>query len=327
MRAKYAMRVRCICVVISTLIMISGCKKKPEPAYTNVYVNDYNILLVPDLSNRINPAVHPKPTNDLDLIYTILDHTTDLLKLQNRTTNVLDTYTLDFINRGILNENVVEAKDVELNFRRFKGKLLEASEYQRKVLEHDINTFKKKTKEVYDYALAHPSGSDIWNYFNETVIPKTLPEQGETTDLPGNHLRLVKKNRNVVVLFTDGYIENTNKTPGYMLNQEMIEQIRKAYKTSKATNLAAFIQSQPQFHIKPTENDLSDLHIIIFEMMDRSLDPNGVAVHHPTDFQILKVLWTKWLKDSGCKDIEIHQTFSRKGDAYERLHAFLSRIN
>lgn len=153
-------------------------------------------------------------------------------------------------------------------------------------------------------------------YLNKVKLPIFLATISESS----------KRTGNVVVLFTDGYIENTNKTPGYMLNQEMIEQIRKAYKTSKANNLAAFIQSQPQFHIKPTENDLSNLHIIIFEMMDRSLDPNGVAVHHPTDFQILKVLWTKWLKDSGCKDIEIHQTFSRKGDAYERLHAFLSRI-
>lgn len=309
----------------NALLILIACPQPPKKP-RQVFVNDYNILLVPDLSNRIDQHIHPKPVDDILLINNILDHSEDLLKLQNRTTNVLDIYKLDFINRGILNGQIVNAKDVELNFRRFKGNLMDASDYKREELQKDIKTFQKSTKNVYDDALAHPSGSDIWNYFNETIIPNVLPEDGAVVNLTSDNLQLVKKNKNVVVLFTDGYIENINQTQGYTLSQEMITSIRTSYQKSKRDNLEDFIGSRPEYHLKPTDNNLSALNILIFEVVDRSLDSNGVAKYQPTDFQIIKILWTKWLKDSGCNNIEIHQAFNKKEEAYEKLSAFLVKL-
>lgn len=315
-------------------LLLIGCNGCTDPDKENkviaekkqVYINDYNILLVPDLSNRINQSIHPKPVEDSLLINNILDHTSDILQLQSRTTNVLDIYKIDFINRGILNNNSIKAKEVEINFRRFKGNLVGASEYKRKELQKDINTFKNNTKNIYSYAISHPSGSDIWNYFNETIIPNVLPEDGEETNLTTADVKLIKKNKNVVVLFTDGYIENLNQTKGYKLDQKLINSIRTSYQKSDADNLEKFILSHPEYSLKSTENNLSSLNILIFEIIDRSLDSNGVAKYQPTDFQIIKILWTKWLKDSGCTNIEIHQAFNKKEEAYEKLSAFLEKL-
>lgn len=309
------------CILI---LILFGCSEKQK--IKQIIVNDYNILIVPDLSNRIDQNLHPKPIHDTTIIYNLLDHAPDILKLQSRTTNVLDIYKIDFINRGILNSDSIQAKDVELNFRRFKGNLIGSSDYQRYQFKNDITKFKLGTKKIYDYSISHQSGSDVWNYFNETIIPSLLPSDGETVKLTTDNVQLNKKNKNIVVLFTDGYIENLNKHDGYTLNQEMISSIRSSFNNSKSDNLEKFIYSQPQYHIKPTQNNLSSLNIIIFEMIDRSLDSNGVAKNQPTDFQIMKVLWTKWLKDSGSKNIEIHQAFNKKEEAYERLSAFLVNL-
>ncbi|MPS71838.1 MAG: hypothetical protein E2590_01660 [Chryseobacterium sp.] len=323
-----------IVFIIILNLLLTGCNGCTDPDKESkiihekkqVYINDYNILLVPDLSNRINPDIHPKPVQDSLLINNILDHTSDILQLQNRTTNVLDVYKIDFINRGILNDNVVKAKELELNFRRFKGNLLGASEYKRNELKRDINIFKNNIKNIYSYAISNPSGSDIWNYFNETVIPNVLPENGEEADLTTADIKLIKKNKNVVVLFTDGYIENINQKKGYTLDQKLINSIRSSYQQSKADNLEKFILSHPEYHLKPTENNLNSLNILIFEIIDRSLDSNGVAKYQPTDFQIIKILWTKWLNDSGCRNIEIHQAFNKKEEAYEKLSSFLEKL-
>lgn len=312
----------------NVLLLLTACKKTPPspPPPPQVVVNDYNILLVPDLSNRIDQNIHPKPIHDSVLINNILDHLQDILKLQSRTTNVLDIYKLDFINRGILNENSVNAEDVEINFRNFKGNLIGSSEYIRKDLKKDIKIFKNSAKNIYDYALAHQSGSDVWNYFNETITPNILPSDGEKVMLTTANIELVKRNKNVVVLFTDGYIENINKDKGYTLNQDLINSIRNSYNNSRGDNLEKFILSRPEYHLKPTKNDLRNLNILIFEVIDRSLDKNGVAKHQPTDFQIMRIIWTKWLTDSGCKNVEIHQAFNKKEEAYNKLSTFLEKL-
>lgn len=90
--------------------------------------------------------------------------------------------------------------------------MMDASDYEREELKKDSTTFQKSTENVYDDAFAPPSGSDRWNYFNETIIPNILPENGAVVNLTTDNLQLVKKNKNVVVLFTDGYIENINRT-------------------------------------------------------------------------------------------------------------------
>lgn len=306
---------------ILALIINQGCKEEPKLKFHKHY--DFNILLVPDLSNRINSEIHPKPIEDSVLINFIVENSENLLKTNNRTTNVLDIYKFDFINRGILNEGIVNSKDVEINFAQFKDKLVEASKYRRENLKTDISNFKLNVSEIYNYSLNNPSGSDVWNYFNETINQNISKLKIDTIPLQTNNIKLIRKTRNIVVLFTDGYIENSNNKNGYQINQELINFIRDRFNESGSQDLEKFILSKPEFFLKKTENDLSNIEVLIVEIADRSLNKNGVAQKHPTDFQIMKILWQKWLNDSGCTKIQIHQAFDKKNEAFETLKTFL----
>lgn len=290
-------------------------------------IYDYNVLIVPDLSNRINPDIHPKPINDTLLINKIVENIDNLLKIKNRQLNQLDIYKLDFINRGILNQNLVNAKNLEINFGRFKNKLKDASNYKRDSLKTDITVFKNNVSKVYAFSLKNTAGSDVWNYFNQTIKSSIINQKEKIINTADENLPIITKStKNIVILFTDGYIESANNTSGYTLNQKMVNTIKTEFLKSNSNNLEKFIISNPKYLIKKTSNNLQNINILILEVIDRSLDKDGVATIQPTDFEIMKIIWTKWLKDSGASYVEIHPAFSKKIDAYEVTKTFMETI-
>ncbi|WES99700.1 hypothetical protein P2W68_08740 [Chryseobacterium arthrosphaerae] len=313
-------------VLISVSFLI-GCKKTTsEPRTENLpRIYDYNVLIVPDLSNRINSEIHPKPLNDTILINNIADNIENLLKIKNRQMNQLDTYRLDFINRGILNQNIADIQKLEINFRRFGNDLQKSSFYKREQLRSDIVQFKKNLSKIYSYSLQNSSGSDVWNYFNQTAGHSIIDEP-DTKMAVGNNDTIIKGTRNVIVLLTDGYIESVNNTSGFTLGQQSIKKIRDSYLKSGSTNLEKFIVSKPEYHIKKTSEPLKKTSVLILEMVDRSLDKNGASTVQPTDFEIMKILWTQWLKASGASKTEIYPAFSGKTEVYGVLKKFMEGV-
>lgn len=308
-----------IFLLISILTTISCCKEDRPIKYT--YKTNYNVLLVPDLSNRINQSIHPKPIDDTMIISTILDSIPQFLKIGNRTINQLDRYKIDFINRGILNDEKFNNSDFDINFLRFKNKLKEASEYKRNHLKSDISTLKKETAKIYSYAFMQNSGSDVWNYFNET-IHSSLSFQVDTVKV-ANDREIISQTKNKVVLLTDGYIETINKTSGYHLNQDLITKVRTEFLKSKSDDLKKFILTNPQFLIKKINNDLKNTDVLVLEVCDRSLDTYGVAKFHPTDLEIIKIIWTDWLTKSGVRHVQIHAALSNRKDIYSIIKNFI----
>lgn len=302
------------------LILTISCSKDAELVKQTYKIN-YNILLVPDLSNRINHSIHPKPLHDTVILNTVLDSIPRLLKISNRNLNQLDTYKIDFINRGILNDEAFNGSIFGISFLQFKNKLIDASDFKRNRLKLDISKLKEETAKVYTYAQSHSSGSDVWNYFNETVHSSLLYDV-DTLQNPKKN-SLVYKTKNIVVLLTDGYIETINKTAGYSFNQDMVTDIRNQFLKSKSDDLKKFILSNPRFLIKKMNNDLKNTDILILEVTDRSLDTNGVARYHPTDLEIIKIIWTDWLTKSGAERVQIHSALSNRKDVYITLKNFI----
>jgi len=306
------------------LLLTVSCKETVSSTETTYnYKNNYNILLVPDLSNRINHSIHPKPIQDTAIINTVLDSIPQFLKLQNRSLNQLDTYKIDFINRGILNDEKFNNSTFEINFLPFKNKLREASDYKRERLSSDISKLKKENAEIYTYAALHSSGSDVWNYFNETIHSSLV--HGSDTIKTSKSNSSIYLTKNIAVLLTDGYIETVNKTAGYSLNQGLLTKIRNEFLKSKSTDLQRFILSNPQFLIKKTNSDLQNTDVVVFEIVDRSLDSNGVARYHPTDLEIIKIIWTDWLTKSGAGRVQINAALSSRKDIYNILKNFIEK--
>lgn len=304
-----------------------GTDGKETRTSNKLGTSDYNILIVPDLSNRIDANIHPKPIKDEELIGVILDSIPAIQKLGGRSTNQLDIYKLDFINRGILAQTNIRQENLTIDFRNFEGKLNDASEYRRNKLKTDINSFKDNLTAVYKYSLANNAGSDVWTYFNENVKLSELEIKEKKIPL-GNSENdsIIKSNKNVVILLTDGYIETGFRNSGYSITQALVNDIRTKFNASGSKDLENFITSNPQFHIKKTEYSLSNLNIFVAEIIDRSLNPHGIALQHPTDFEILQILWANWLKNSGAKNFVIKKAYTNKEQFYIDLKEFLLSI-
>lgn len=305
--------------------MREGSSKEPETNNSHVTLKDYTIIIAPDLSNRINMELYPKPIHDTVLLRDLIGHSSDLLTLNTRRSGQADIYKVDFINRGILNGTSFDPKKMTIDFNRFENNQMDRVKYIRQGLKSDEQQFSDEVKRVYDYSLKNQTGADVWNYFNETV-KSSLVDASSKRIQSGNNIRVDKKNNNVVLLLTDGYLESDNRGKGYRLGPELITKIRKDFKASGKSDLATFIKADSAYAINKTDFSLKDVNIFIAELVDRSLDKYGVAKEQPTDFQIIKVVWEKWLKDSGCPNVKLVQAVNTKQQFYQEFEQFLKTL-
>ena len=325
------MRIYKNCILFGC-VTIGGCNstltnnEKPQPKKDDTLVmNDYNIIIAPDLSNRIDPKIHPKALHDTILINSLMNHAIDFLSIKNRHVNQSDVYKFDFINNGILNNNIVNPDLLKIDLHRFKNKSMDAVNYIRYKMPTDIDTFKSNVAKVYDHELKHLSGADLWNYFNETINNSVIiaPDEEVPNDI---NKKIIKRNQNVVILFTDGYIESANNAKGYILDGTIINKIRTAFLSSNSKELKDFIYSHPEYQLNKTTNDLHRFNIMINELVDRSKDANGVALKQPTDFQVMKIVLEKWLKDSGAPHVEIYEAVDNTNLFTTRVQSFLENL-
>lgn len=145
--------------------------------------------------------------------------------------------------------------------------------------------------------------------------------------IPNGKNSITRSSKNVVVLFTDGYIESANNSTGYTFDQQSIKKIRQEFINSKSVDLEKFILSKSEYLIKKTSNSLKNVNVLVLEMVDRSLDKNGSTTIQPTDFEIMKIIWTQWLKSSGAADVDISPAFSKRTDAYDAVKKFMEKIS
>ena len=305
--------------------MGEGSSKEPESTNNQVTLKDYNIIIAPDLSNRINMELYPKPIHDTVLLSDLISHSSDLLTLNTRRSGQSDIYKIDFINRGILNSSSFDPKKMTIDFNRFDNNQMDRVKYIRHGLKSDEQQFSNEVKRVYDYSLKNQTGADVWNYFNVTVKTSLVDASSKRIQSESDIL-VDKKNNNVVLLLTDGYLESANGGKGYRLGPELIAKIRKEFKASGKSDLATFIKSDPSYAINKTDFNLKDVNIFIGELVDRSLDKYGVAKEQPTDFQIVKVVWEKWLKDSGSPNVKVIQAVNTKQEFYQEFQQFLKTL-
>lgn len=308
-----------------TIFLIFLSCKNGVQIKKEVILNDYNIVISPDLSNRINMVLHPKPIHDTVLINYLISNSFNILSLNNRRSGQADIYKIDFINRGILSSSTIDPNKMKIDFNQFKNNQLNRANYIRNVLNSDVKKFSNELTQVYNYSLINQTGADIWNYFNETIksslVDTSLRQIQENSDIIVN-----KKNHNVILILTDGYIESANKGKGFRVGDELISRIRKDFNKSGKSNLEEFIKADSSYAIKKTDFNLKDINIFVGELVDRSLDKHGVAKMHPTDFQILKIIWETWLKDSGCSNVQVIQAVNTKQEFYEKFENFLKTL-
>lgn len=312
----------------SLILLISfialSCNEDKKINDEIVQVSNFNIIIAPDLSNRINPKIHPKPIHDTIIINNIFKHIPDILKIGGRSAHQKDIFTFDFINAGILNSSNFEANNFQIDFSQFQNNQLERSDYIRNNLKKDILSVKQNIKAVYEKSVNDPHGSDIYNYLNSTVNNILVSEEPTIINL--DNLNVEVSTKNIIILFTDGYIENATEGSGYQFTETTVNKIREQFIIQQAKDLNSFIADNPQFQINQlTNKSLKDCRIIVVEMVDRSLDTNGVARKLPTDFDITRAVWEHWFKQSNITEYEIVKSQNTYNQVISQITKFINK--
>lgn len=314
--------------IIVVIMLQHGCKKIENEVIVRKEVlrHDFNLILVPDLSNRIDANIYPKPVHDTLILKSVFAGISDIfLHLESRTMNQKDRYKVDFLNPDYLNNPDFDANDFMIDFSVFETDQLARIDYIKDSLPKDIKEVNKNVCLLYEKASKKTSGAEIYNYLNALVNESLDEHEPRRNDLVGSNETIITTPKNVVVLFTDGYIENTYDKKGYSLGNEEIVAIRKAYEANGASDIEQFITDHPEFQLTPLNNPkLSQVNLLVMEMYDRSL-VKGVPTQRPTDIEIIKAVWKNWLGKSNLGDFDFVRTQNTPERAVDELRKFMER--
>jgi hypothetical protein len=280
----------------------------------------YNVVFAPDLSNRLNPSIYPKAVNDADIVEGVLKNIWPVLRLR-RSEGQLDHYSVDFINKGLISMYKVNPESLNIDFQRFDRQSDRINYIMSRgvsqTLPKDISAFMSEYRKINSKAAKSNNGADIWSYFqsgiNERIVLPSLSK--------GN---VIHRFRNIMIMLTDGYIEAGIYNKGFDLSASKVADFRKAFLKSKEGSMESFLSKNARFKIAAARNPfLKNLEVIVVEMYDRSLSKSGAATSHPTDMEIMKVIWTDWLRSSGVKRFELKAAASSQAEAVKYIMNFI----
>lgn len=310
--------------LIALIFLISGCstnlKKDKKVGDTDLTTDHFNITIASDLSNRLNTHLYPRSVSDVDIVKTVVDDFYPTILNHKRSMNQLDQLRIGFINKKQISFFAANTKAMNFDFSRFKSQK-DRIEYLRKDYKTDKKAFLTEFKRIHDKAVSMPFGSDIWTYLQQGVDEFTVNRETTTSQIGATNFK--NSYRNVLILLTDGYIETTFKNNGYDLTANKIGEFRKKYLKSGEKDIEHFYLKNQQYRVHPLTNPLlPNLEVLVLELYDRSETNAGASVH-PTDLEIMKLLWSDWLKNSNVHRAEFYPKFSDKAEAEKVISKFL----
>lgn len=265
------------------LVSAFSCKKdseieKKETVSKIPAVENYNISILIDLSDRISLKKNPNPTmeyyqRDLGYIRSVSEAFTNHLRVK-KTMQINDKMQL-FFNPEPLNPKINSIADklkIVINKNNVSLKLL-----------NSINTnYASQTSKIYDSAIKDNNyvGSDIWSFFDDKVKDQCIEA----------------KYRNILVILTDGYmfyegkiIKEANRTT--YITPELI---RKNGLNNK--DWEKKLKDQDFGFIK-AGSDLSNLEVLVLGI--------NASRNNPYEEKVIKAYWNKWFAEMKIKHFEV----------------------
>lgn len=326
-----------ICLILG--IALASCSSNSESLKEgereegeSINLTHYNIVFAPDLSNRVNTQLHPRPLNDQQIVHSVLENIYPAILNHQRSDNQLDRFTVSLVNKKLVNEYDINKSLLSIDFSQFKNQR-ERIDYikgrSEATLEADIQNFEQEFARVNEIAAKNTFGADVWSYLNAGV--DNLVVQAEKEPIIFNGTTYRNQYRNVLILLTDGYIEAgiyDNKgcpepNQCYYLSGERVKQFRQAFKQSGAKDMKTFFEEN-NYGIVPVNNPyLEEVEVLVLEMYDRSLSQGGNATVHPTDTEILKLFWSDWLEKSNVKRYELRPLMTTEAEVEQVVMNFM----
>jgi len=321
-------------VLVYCLLLLSfSCEKtKEERVFKNIITEHLNIIITPDLSNRVKANLYPKPMNDIDLIGSIFnDYYPDLYEYNHRTSGQKDALNLIFTNANIITEyNYKGDFVIDINKKETENKLyLKTFDGTETQFQKESRAFVASIDDLYQKTKIKPAGADISSFFKNKLNTVVKKDVFKSVD----KYNITNKYRNILVLFTDGYIEaglygkgNCIGNSCYFLDGVRIRNFRKDYKTNgKGKSLEAFFKEN-NYGILPVENDnLKHVEVFVCELYDRSLNKRtGSQTVVPNDLDIIKVFWKDWLTKSKFKKFKLVEKVNSIEEFQAEFTAFIN---
>lgn len=326
-------------LILFLVILMWGCasagdKNIEKAEATGIY--HYNITIAPDLSNRVDMKIHPKPIEDSIIISSTLDLVQDILHAGHRDTDQKDSYTVSFINQGLIRMYDVNQDNLHIDFAGFKNQsarmdfIKGRNKYDGCGLKEVVGDFKIECDRMYSQAVQKPHGADLWSFLQHG-IDETNVKKVESPFVYADQ-KFQNRYKNILILLTDGYIESglsadaargLSKNQSYDLGESRIKQFRNAYKASGMTDMKAFFKKYNYGIIPLTNKHIENLNILVLEMYDRSLTSSGNASVYPTDADVMELFWTDWLTNSKVNSFDLKRCFPDRRRAKRTIENFM----
>jgi len=295
------------------------------------YITHFNVVYAPDLSNRTNLLLYPRPLSDVDILKVLMKNIPTKILHYHRSENQKDRFSVDFINKRLINDYNINTDKLSIDFSQFKNQsdrmaYIMGRNGIKKDLSFDINELIKEYSRINNIASKQNFGADVWTYLNEGIDDKFV--LGPEKPIMDEGISYCNTYRNILIMTTDGYIEAGIYGKGIDLSKNTIDQFRKAFLKSGESDIKTFFNKNKKFRIKPVNNPyLNNLEILVLELYDRSKTIGGAATVQPTDMEIIKLFWSDWLKNSKVKKFELHPIANSKEEVEKSIISFLGVNN
>jgi hypothetical protein len=322
-------------MILTCCSKVSKNKEVQEPQKVNY---GHNIIILTDLSNRV---LQPKSIHDTTIIFNIIDKLKPLIE-ESVELNIDDKFKFYSINQFCIDRipNKGKGFNFHIDMSVFDKKELDISNYLYGRIDndykHDISTIKSSIKSVYDFNnKSEILGADIWHYLNDQLNNTVI----DTTTLitPFRKSEYLSRKKNKVIIITDGYIEagrysddktmfdkqNPNKTK--YLSSSLLKKFRNEFNKSSYDDVEKFFNEKKYGLVTLKNPLLSDVELLVLEIDDRTI-VNGMTTVSPTDSQLIKLFWSKWVQESGIESskFQIHNTFKNERDLELVVSNFLN---
>jgi hypothetical protein len=331
--------IKTIVVLGSALMLLTDCagiqKDKEELSnlkrYKRITKENLNIIITPDLSNRVQ---REKPVSDIVLIDTLIgSYYPNIYEYNNRISGQKDLLNLVFTNTKIItNYKYNGIFSIDINKKEEEHPLyLKTFDGTQTQFNKDKVNFVDGIKKVYEKAVIKPAGADIFSFFKDKL--KNIVKKDVLNDTVQNYI-IDTKFRNILVLFTDGYIEAgiygkkfCKSNICLFLDVPQIKKFRNDYNNNNTNGLSMkeFFDLK-KYGVTLVGNErLKDLEIFVCELDDRSVNSvSGSQREVPNDLDIIKLFWTDWLTKSGFKKITLKEKVSSVHEFNESFMNFLN---
>lgn len=264
-----------------------------------------NIIIVPDLSGRINDTLNnpSQIENDKKLLNYIYERFSSE-SIRKHPTNAKDHLIVDVTGHNQANGNFRVLAD-SLNY----DLSIVTKQSTRLYFETHKAKFSENINKLYTLARIRPQGADYWDYFNN--------------DLNKNLKRstLLENYRNVIVIISDGYLEAQNKnetgvafyTGGYSQRMQVFNKLRSGESMEQALSGSVSPIMDCQSHFK-------NLEVLLLEVNPRHVKSKQEPVDKgtPQDARILRSIWTNWFKRLEVKNASKETVFNTRFDANDK---------